>query len=98
MLKQPERVKEILTALVHSVSKPVTCKIRILPSLEDTLKLVKVIEGTGVAAFGVHGRYIEGRKERETERERERERERLYSISLYVDIKRRDLNILVIMT
>lgn len=56
MLKQPERVKEILTALVHSVSKPVTCKIRILPSLEDTLKLVKVIEGTGVAAFGVHGR------------------------------------------
>ena len=56
MLKQPERVKEILTALVQSVSKPVTCKIRILPSLEETLKLVKVIEETGVAALGVHGR------------------------------------------
>ena len=56
LLKQPDRVKEILTALVQSVSKPVTCKIRILPSLEETLKLVRVIEGTGVAAVGVHGR------------------------------------------
>jgi tRNA-dihydrouridine synthase 2 len=56
LLKKPDRVKEILTALVQSVSKPVTCKIRILPSLEETLKLVKVIEGTGVAALGVHGR------------------------------------------
>ena len=56
LLKQPERVKEILTALVQSVSKPVTCKIRILPSLEETLKLVRVIEETGVAALGVHGR------------------------------------------
>ena len=57
LLKQPEKVKEILTALVKNVSKPITCKIRILPSLEETMKLVKVIEGTGVAAVGVHGRY-----------------------------------------
>ena len=56
LLKKPERVKEILTALVQGISRPVTCKIRILPSLEETLKLVKVIEGTGVAAVGVHGR------------------------------------------
>ena len=59
LLKQPEKVKEILTALVKNVSKPVTCKIRILPSLEETLKLVRIIEGTGVAAIGVHGRYVE---------------------------------------
>ena len=57
-MKQPGKVKDILTALVKNVSKPVTCKIRILPSLEDTLKLVKVIEETGVAAVGVHGRYV----------------------------------------
>ena len=58
LLKDPNKVKEILTALVKNISKPITCKIRILPSLEETLKLVKVIEGTGVAAVGVHGRCV----------------------------------------
>ena len=56
LLKDPDKIKDILTALVQNVSKPVTCKIRILPSLEETLKLVKAIERTGVAAVGVHGR------------------------------------------
>lgn len=57
LLKHPDKIKAILTALVSNVSIPVTCKIRILPNLEDTLNLVKMIESTGVAAIGVHGRY-----------------------------------------
>lgn len=56
LLKQPDKVKEIMTTLVQGVSKPVTCKIRLLPTLEATLELVKVIESTGVEAVGVHGR------------------------------------------
>jgi tRNA-dihydrouridine synthase 2 len=56
LLKQPEKVKEILTTLVKNMSIPVTCKIRLLPSLEDTLKLVKLIETTGISALAVHGR------------------------------------------
>ncbi len=56
LLTQPEKVRAILTSLVGAVSVPVTCKIRILPKLEDTLALVRVIESTGVAAFAVHGR------------------------------------------
>ncbi|XP_046568516.1 LOW QUALITY PROTEIN: tRNA-dihydrouridine(20) synthase [NAD(P)+]-like [Haliotis rubra] len=56
LLSNPEKIKEILTTLVSGLSIPVTCKIRILPKLEDTLKLVKVIESTGVAAIAVHGR------------------------------------------
>ena len=56
LLTQPDKVRKILTSLVDAVKIPVTCKIRILPSLEDTLALVKVIEATGVAAFAVHGR------------------------------------------
>ncbi|NXS66075.1 DUS2L synthase, partial [Pandion haliaetus] len=46
----------ILTTLVKGICKPVTCKIRILPSVEDTVNLVKRIEKTGIAAIAVHGR------------------------------------------
>lgn len=56
LLTQPEKVKSILTALVNAVDISVTCKIRILPKLEDTLKLIEVIQSTGVCAVGVHGR------------------------------------------
>lgn len=56
LLTQPCKIKAILTALVGAVDIPVTCKIRILPKLEDTLKLIDVIQATGVAAVAVHGR------------------------------------------
>ncbi|OON23313.1 hypothetical protein X801_00772, partial [Opisthorchis viverrini] len=46
----------ILTRLTSALRVPVTCKIRILPQLEKTLALVKLIESTGVAALTVHGR------------------------------------------
>ena len=45
LLTQPEKVKAILTALVNAVDISVTCKIRILPKLEDTLELIKVSIG-----------------------------------------------------
>lgn len=56
LLNKPETIKKILTNLVQNLTVPVTCKIRVLPSLEDTLNLVKMIESTGVAAITVHGR------------------------------------------
>ena len=56
LLTQPEKVKDILTKLVSTVSIPVTCKIRLLPDMEETLKLVDIIQETGVAALAVHGR------------------------------------------
>ncbi|XP_032180807.1 tRNA-dihydrouridine(20) synthase [NAD(P)+]-like isoform X2 [Mustela erminea] len=52
---------KILSTLVKGTRRPVTCKIRILPSLEDTLSLVKRIERTGIAAVTVHGRKREER-------------------------------------
>ncbi|KAK3085239.1 hypothetical protein FSP39_000398 [Pinctada imbricata] len=61
LLTQPEKVKEILTTLVKGLNVPVTCKIRILPKMEDMLNLVKTIESTGVSAIAVHGRYKEER-------------------------------------
>ncbi|XP_018597703.1 tRNA-dihydrouridine(20) synthase [NAD(P)+]-like [Scleropages formosus] len=61
LLSDPDKIEAILSALVKGVSKPVTCKIRILPSMEETVQLAKRIEKTGVAAIGVHGRTKEER-------------------------------------
>ncbi|XP_056272689.1 tRNA-dihydrouridine(20) synthase [NAD(P)+]-like [Pseudoliparis swirei] len=56
LLSDPDKIEAILRRLVSGVSVPVTCKIRILPSLEETVLLVRRIEKTGVAAIAVHGR------------------------------------------
>lgn len=61
LLSDPDKIEKILSTLVKGTSRPVTCKIRILPSLEDTLNLVKRIERTGIAAIAVHGRKREER-------------------------------------
>ncbi|XP_077144258.1 tRNA-dihydrouridine(20) synthase [NAD(P)+]-like isoform X6 [Ranitomeya variabilis] len=61
LLSSPEKIEKILKTLVNGIAKPVTCKIRILPTLEETVNLVKIIERTGVAAIAVHGRKKEER-------------------------------------
>ncbi|KAM9302136.1 tRNA-dihydrouridine(20) synthase [NAD(P)+]-like [Gastrophryne carolinensis] len=61
LLTNPEKIEEILKTLVQGISIPVTCKIRLLPTLEETLKLAKIIEKTGVTAIAVHGRRKEER-------------------------------------
>ncbi|XP_022241457.1 tRNA-dihydrouridine(20) synthase [NAD(P)+]-like isoform X2 [Limulus polyphemus] len=61
LLKQPDKVYNILSTLVRGVSCSVTCKMRVLPELEDTIALAKLIESTGVAALTVHGRTKEER-------------------------------------
>ncbi|KAM7058209.1 tRNA-dihydrouridine(20) synthase [NAD(P)+]-like isoform 5-T5 [Molossus nigricans] len=61
LLSDPDKIEKILSTLVKGTCRPVTCKIRILPSLEDTLSLVKRIERTGIAAIAVHGRKREER-------------------------------------
>ncbi|XP_071460622.1 tRNA-dihydrouridine(20) synthase [NAD(P)+]-like isoform X9 [Marmota flaviventris] len=61
LLSDPDKIEKILSTLVKGTRRPVTCKICILPSLEDTLSLVKRIERTGIAAITVHGRKREER-------------------------------------
>lgn len=56
LLEQPEKIEDLLRICVKNLDIPVTCKIRILPDLEQTLGLVKLIESCGVAAIAVHGR------------------------------------------
>ncbi|XP_054856830.1 tRNA-dihydrouridine(20) synthase [NAD(P)+]-like isoform X2 [Eublepharis macularius] len=61
LLSDPDKIESILSTLVKGICKPVTCKIRILPSKEETISLAKTIEKTGVAAIAVHGRKKEER-------------------------------------
>lgn len=56
LLYDLERAKCILKALVDNLSIPVTCKVRIMPDLEETLRTVKELESTGISAIAIHGR------------------------------------------
>lgn len=56
LLHKPELVKAILVELKQNISIPISCKIRVLPSIEETIELVKMIESSGVDAIAVHGR------------------------------------------
>jgi tRNA-dihydrouridine synthase 2 len=49
---------QIVSTLVRNANKPITCKIRLLNTLEDTLDLVKTIEQLGASALAVHARFI----------------------------------------
>ncbi|KAF9114568.1 hypothetical protein BGX27_010451 [Mortierella sp. AM989] len=61
LMEEPEKLCGILKKLVEHSGLPVTCKIRIFPDREKTLKLVKMIEATGIKALAVHCRYRDQR-------------------------------------
>lgn len=61
LLKQSDKACEILSTLVQNCKIPITCKIRIMPTAEDTIKLVNKFVATGISAIGVHGRTVQER-------------------------------------
>ena len=65
LLKKPETVHDILTTLRRNLPAEthVTCKIRLLETIEQTVELARVIEKCGVSAFGVHGRMLDSGRE-----------------------------------
>ena len=56
LTKNPDLACAILSNLVQNLAVPVTCKIRVLPSVEETIDLVTRLQSTGIIAMGVHGR------------------------------------------
>ncbi|KAF2076240.1 hypothetical protein CYY_002481 [Polysphondylium violaceum] len=58
LLSQPEKIKDILSTLIRNLPIPVTCKIRLLATDNETIDLLKIIENTGVKAIAVHARMI----------------------------------------
>lgn len=61
LLFHPDKACAILSAVVSSVKIPVTCKMRVLEDINDTVALCKKLAATGVAAICVHGRTIKER-------------------------------------
>ncbi|PON48678.1 tRNA-dihydrouridine synthase [Parasponia andersonii] len=61
LLSKPDLIHDILTTLKRNLNMPVTCKIRLLKSSQDTVELARRIEKTGVSALAVHGRKVEDR-------------------------------------
>ena len=51
---------DIMTTLRRNLPEDihVTCKIRLLATIEETIDLARTIEACGVSAIGVHGRYV----------------------------------------
>jgi tRNA-dihydrouridine synthase 2 len=56
-----ENAKKVLETLVQNLEIPVTCKIRILSTAEETIRVVQELEKTGIKAIGIHGRTREER-------------------------------------
>ncbi|KAL8472775.1 hypothetical protein ACS0TY_029198 [Phlomoides rotata] len=61
LLSKPDLIHDILTTLKRNIDTPVTCKIRLLKSSQDTVELARRIEKTGVSALAVHGRKVADR-------------------------------------
>nr|DAD40838.1 TPA_asm: hypothetical protein HUJ06_015161 [Nelumbo nucifera] len=61
LLAKPELIHDILTTLKRNLDTPITCKIRLLKSSQDTVELARRIERTGVSALAVHGRKVADR-------------------------------------
>ena len=56
LLDEPDTIVAMVRALAGGLRVPVTCKIRVLPTLEATLALARAIEAAGASLLTVHGR------------------------------------------
>lgn len=56
LLAKPDKAYNILHTLVSNLSIPVSCKIRILDTPEETLTLVEKLVSSGIKAIAIHGR------------------------------------------
>lgn len=64
LLGEPELIGRMVKKLADNLKVPVTCKIRILPKEEDTMKLVRIIVENGCSLLTVHGRTKEQNKQK----------------------------------
>ena len=64
LLTETELLCNIVSKLHQNLSVPVTCKIRLLPKLSDTVKLCLALERAGCSLLTVHGRTKENKQQR----------------------------------
>lgn len=56
LLHNRTNAQNIIKEIKKVVNIPVTCKIRILDNLEETISFCKLMQETGVTAISIHGR------------------------------------------
>lgn len=61
LLRKPETAADIVRTLRRNLSVPVTAKVRLLDTTQETLDLCRVLEQAGVAAIGIHARLKDDR-------------------------------------
>lgn len=69
LLRHPAKAKAILTTLIQNVKIPITCKIRVLPDIDETVNLVAELVSTGISAIAVHGRTKDERPQHQNRNE-----------------------------
>lgn len=70
LLKQRDKAQGILTKLVNGLEIPVSCKIRVFETAEDTVEFGKAMEATGISAIAVHGRTRDERPQHDNHNDR----------------------------
>lgn len=63
LLEEWDLLARIVSTLSKNLRVPVTCKIRLLPSFEDTLELCRILIDAGCMVLTVHGRTKEQKKD-----------------------------------
>ncbi|MFA5108769.1 MAG: tRNA-dihydrouridine synthase family protein [Candidatus Micrarchaeia archaeon] len=56
LLKEPAKLEHIVESAVRSSDLPITVKMRLLPSIDEGIKIAKMFEKKGVSALAIHGR------------------------------------------
>mmetsp|Transcript_7795 Transcript_7795/g.12471 ORF Transcript_7795/g.12471 Transcript_7795/m.12471 type:complete len:212 (-) Transcript_7795:551-1186(-) len=61
LLEEPDLVRQLVSTLANNLKVPVWCKMRLLPSLHDTIAFAQMLESAGCQLLAVHGRTKEQR-------------------------------------
>jgi len=56
LLRKPENALNILKELVDNIKVPISCKIRILPTISETLEFIKKMQSAGIQHLSIHAR------------------------------------------
>lgn len=61
LLTDVARATDILTTLKRNLNIPVTCKIRLLDDVRDTIQLAQTLEKCNISAIAIHARRVQDR-------------------------------------
>lgn len=57
LMDEPDLIEEIVRAAARAVSIPICCKIRLLPTLDETVALCERLKNAGASLIAIHARY-----------------------------------------